>query len=426
MSELKITEDQKVRAASLHGMLEEFNTLAPSDDEAEETASGEDLPLTMFVLQGRFGQALSLVEQSLLDTETVARLETKVDQKDNKIWLHVDTDNGIHVKMDALPVSVPLDGPVFIKIYDLCNAVHKLMTTAEKSAALWVSEGKLYLGAFFNDNMGGFELEIGFNACDPFEVQFASDDDFNVRIAMDQISFNTILDSVYTFDAVEIHRKNGRVSYRTGDEHCTIATAMQNMVVVNDNTDGAKQFDNTSDFSVSIPSKIFKAIPLVNALDMDLSLNVIVDIDTVHKKIRISGAFASIEAACGDAKLATYNNEGMERIFHIKAESISAAIGMYFDMNYVNPTGKARIYAIEDGLIGIEGLEDERIHVNLSVGDCQIEKTGFEIVLPLDVFTMMVRNSGCPDLVLQHCFANGRTMMTYGNGMFLRKCTYNA
>lgn len=424
MSELKITEEQKVRASSLHGMLDEFNKLSPS--EVTDESSNEDLPLTMFVLRGRFGQAMSLVEQSLLDTETVAQLVTKVDPKDNKIWLYIDTDSGIHVKMDALPVSVPMEGPVFVKIYDLCNAVHKLMATAEKTVALWVSEGKLYLGAFFNDDIGGFELEIGFNACDPFEVKRASDDDFNVRLAMDQISFNTILDSVYTFDTVEIHRKNGRVSYRTGDEHCTIATAMQNTVMVNDNTEGAKKFDNTSDFSVSIPSKIFKAIPLVNALDMDLSLNVIVDLDTKHHKIRISGEFATLEAECGEAKLATYNNEGMERIFHIKAESISAAIGMYFEMNYVNPTGKARIYSIENGLIGIEGLDDERIHVTISVGDCQVEKPGFEIILPLDVFTMMVRNSGCPDLVLQHCFANGRTMMTYGNGMFLRKCTYNA
>lgn len=427
MSELKITEEQKVRASSLHGMLEDFNKLAPTDDAAaEEVSTGEDLPLTMFVLQGRFGQGLSLIEQSLLDTETVAKVETKVDSKDNKIWLHIDTDSGIHVKMDALPISVPLDAPVYIKIYDLCNAVRHLMGTAEKTAALWVSEGKLYLGAFFNDTIGGFELEIGFNPCDPFEVRMASDDDFNIRIAMDQISFNTILDSVYTFDTVEIHRKNGRVSYRTGDEHCTIATAMQNTVMVNDNSEGARQYDNTSDFSVSIPSKIFKAIPLVNALDLDLSLNVIIDLDTKNKKLRISGMFATLETSIDDAKLMTYNNEGLERVFHIKAESIAAAIGMYFEMNHVNPTGKARIYGIEDGLIGIEGLEDERIHVNISVGDCQVEKPGFEIVLPLDVLTMMVRNSGCPDLVLQHGFKNGRTMMTYGNGTFLRKCTYNA
>lgn len=424
MSELHITNDQKVRAASLHGMLEDFNKLAPSEETEATAATNEDLPVAMFVLQGRFGQALSLIEQSILDTEVIARLTTELDQKDNKVWLHVDTDSGIHVKIDSLPMSVGFDEPVYIHVYDLCNAVRKLMATQEKCAALWISEGTLYLGAFFNEDIGGYELEIGFTQCKPFDVKYASDDDFDVRLAMDQISFNTILDSVYTFDTVEIHRKNGRVSYRTGNDHVTIATAMQNTITVNDNTEGAKQFDNTSDFSISIPSKVFKAIPLVNALDMDLSLNVLVDIDTKNRKIRITGMFASIEAQCSEATLATYNNDGLERVFHIKAESISAAIGMYFDMNYVNPTGKARIYGIEDGLIGVEGMDDERIHVNLTVGDCKVEKPGFEIVLPLDVFTMMVRNSGCPDLVLQHGFENGRTMMTYGNGMFLRKCTY--
>jgi len=64
--------------------------------------------------------------------------------------------------------------------------------------------------------------------------------------------------------------------------------------------------------------------------------------------------------------------------------------------------------------------------VNLTIGDCHVEKPGFEFTLPLDVFTMMIRNSACPELVMQHGFENGRTMMTYGNGMFLRKCTYNA
>ena len=426
MSELKITEEQKVRATSLHGMLEDFNKMAPAEEDSTVNTADESMPITMFVLQGRFGQALSLVEQSLLDTETVARLRTVVDPKDNKIWLEVDTETGIHVKMDALPLSVEMEYPVFIKMYDLCNAVHHLSGTREKSVGLWISEGKLYLGAFFNDDIGGFELEIGFDAQKPFAVNPVDDSNFNIRIVMDHMSFNTILDSVYDFDTVEIHRKNGRVSYRTGNEHCTIATAMQNTVMVNNTDESEQQFDNTSDFSLSIPARTFKAIPLVNALDFDLALAVIIDIDTTNKKLRISGNYATLCTDYNDSTLATYNNEGMERVFMIKADSISAAIGTYFDINHVNPTGKARIYGINDGLIGIEGMEDERIHVNLTVGDCKVEKEGFEIELPLDVLTMMVRKSGCPDLVLQHGFENGRTMMTYGNGMFLRTCTYIA
>jgi hypothetical protein len=426
MNETKITDDQKVRASSLHAMFDEYKDYNPSESEANATPEvGDDMPVAMFVLQGRFGQAMSLVEQALLDANTSARLVTEVDPKDNKLWLYVDTDSGIHVKIDALPLSVPFGAPVYVNIYDLCNAVHKLMSTRESNVALWVSEGKLYMGAFFNDKIGGFELEIGFEQKDAFEVKPVSDDGFSIRLGMDQITFNTILDSVYNFDTVEIHRKNGRVSYRTGNDHCTIATAMQNTVMVSDLTESSK-FDNTSDFSISVPSKIFKVIPLVNALDMDLSLTVLIDIDTVHKQIRISGVYATLVADYGDSTLQTYNNDGMERVFHIKAESISAAIGMYFDMNYINPTGKVRIYGIENGLIGIEGLDDERIHVNLTVGDCIVEHPGFEIELPLDVLTMMIRNSGCPDLVLQHGFENGRTMMTYGNGMFLRKCTYIA
>jgi hypothetical protein len=102
-----------------------------------------------------------------------------------------------------------------------------------------------------------------------------------------------------------------------------------------------------------MPAKIFKVLPLVNALDMDLSLNVLIDINTAGKRLRISGAFATLVAACDDSKLETYSNSGLERLFSIKADSVAAAIGMYFDMNYLNPTGKAKIYGINSGLIGI-------------------------------------------------------------------------
>ena len=77
MAEIQLTEDQKIRANSLHEMLNDYNNLAPSEDapETEEAIAADDsLPITLFVLQGRFGQGLSLIEQSLLDKNTVARL----------------------------------------------------------------------------------------------------------------------------------------------------------------------------------------------------------------------------------------------------------------------------------------------------------------------------------------------------------------
>lgn len=413
----------QIKATSLHDMLDECNRIGSGEETNEvDTQSNEGMQVTMFVLQGRFGQAMALVEHALTDIDTVARLQTVVDPADNKIWLEVDTDNGIHARMDALPLSVPLEHPVYVRIYDICHAVGKLTGARETSVAFWESEGMLYLGAYFNEKIGGFELEVGFENCEPFDVVRTDNKDYKIRIAMDQIAINTVLDSVYNFKTVEVHRKNGRVSYRTGDEHCTIATAMQNSVLIKEKD----VEEDLSDFSLSLPAKVFNAIPLVNALDMDLISNVIILVNTTDKKVKITGTYAELDVSYDDSTLATYTNEGLEPVFRIRADAVSAAIGTYFDINHHNPTGKARIYGIEEGLIGIEGMEDECIHVNLTVGDCHVEKDGFEFVLPLDVFTMMVRNAGCPELVMQHGFENGRTMMTYGNGMFLRKCTYIA
>ena len=393
----------QIKATSLHDMLDECNRIGSGEETNEvDTQSNEGMQVTMFVLQGRFGQAMALVEHALTDIDTVARLQTVVDPADNKIWLEVDTDNGIHARMDALPLSVPLEHPVYVRIYDICHAVGKLTGARETSVAFWESDGMLYLGAYFNEKIGGFELEVGFENCEPFDVVRTDNKDYKIRIAMDQIAINTVLDSVYNFKTVEIHRKNGRVIKEKDVE------------------------EDLSDFSLSLPAKVFNAIPLVNALDMDLISNVIILVNTTDKKVKITGTYAELDVSYDDSTLATYTNEGLEPVFRIRADAVSAAIGTYFDINHHNPTGKARIYGIEEGLIGIEGMEDERIHVNLTVGDCHVEKDGFEFVLPLDVFTMMVRNAGCPELVMQHGFENGRTMMTYGNGMFLRKCTYIA
>ena len=415
---------EQIKATTLHDMLDECNRIGAADDSAVMDMQSDNggMQVTMFVLQGRFGQAMALVEHALTDIDTVARLQTVVDPADNKLWLEVDTENGIHARMDALPLSVPLEHPVYVRIFDICNAVHKLNGSHETSVAFWEADGMLYLGAFFNEKFSGFELEVGFDSCEPFDVVRSDDKDYNIRIAMDQIAINTVLDSVYNFDSVEIHRKNGRVSYRTGDEHCTIATAMQNAVVIKEKD----VEENTDDFAISLSAQVFKTIPLVNALDLDLVSNVVISINTVAWRVRIKGTYAELDVEYGESKLSTYTNEGLEPVFRIRSDSVSAAIGMYFDMNHRNPTGKARIYGIEEGLVGIEGTEDEHIHVNLTVGDCHVEKEGFEFVLPLDVFTMMVRNTACKELVMQHGFENGRTMMTYGNGMFLRKCTYIA
>jgi len=121
-----------------------------------EIDGDSETKIMMFASAGRLKQALTLLEGSVSDTkETIARVRSYVDS-DNKLWLEFDTDNGVHVVADALPLSNLLNGTTYIHVYDLCQATRHI--GMESTLGIWIDEGKMYMGAFYNDKIGGFEL----------------------------------------------------------------------------------------------------------------------------------------------------------------------------------------------------------------------------------------------------------------------------
>ena len=370
--------------------------------------------LMMFASAGRLKQALTLLEGSVADTkETIARVRSYVDAE-NKLWIEFDTDNGVHVVADALPLSNLLNGTTYVHVYDLCQATRHI--GMESTLGSWIDEGKLYMGAFYNDKIGGFELEVEFEKCKPFIDVDESELKFNTTIDLDQMTISVITDSIYEFDAVEMYRLNGVISYRTGNERCTIATVMNNQPVCT---------GNEGNFKIRIPANIFKTMSIINAMDDDITHGVKLQLDTEHKTVKVEGTYASIVAEYTDGVLETFNTANMKPCFSITPPAISAAIGMYFKVNYINPTGDTRVHVVEDGLIAIEPAKPERINVNLSVGDVKVTDLNTDFVIPMDVFTMMIRNANCPELTLERDAETGRIMMRYGNGVYLRKCTYS-
>ena len=231
------------------------------------------------------------------------------------------------------------------------------------------------------------------------------------------MTFNTVLDSIYEFDNVEIYRMNNTVSYRTGNDKCTIATVMQNQ---------APSEDRLPNLSIRIPARIFKTLPLVNALDDDLGLYVKLKFNTKYRVLKVEGQYASLFCDFTDGSLKTFNNDGMVRQFTIMSDAIAAAIGTYFNIHSTDPTGLVKLYKVNDGLLGIETVNTDRMDVNLTVGNVTLDVDEMDIEVPMDVLTMMIRKSGCPKLDLLYNKEANRLMMVYGNGLFLRKCCYQA
>lgn len=403
-----------IESKTLSGMMLDGQEPEESKEIHTDIQGGEEMQIMMFLTNGRLGQGLALIESAMIDRDDVARIRTAVDP-DGKIWIEIETRGGIHVMADALPLSNRFTETVYIRIADLCHAVKEL--AKEQTVALWVSEGKLYLGGYYNEEIGGFELEVGFENCDEFTT--VQENEFDTVLELDHVTFNTVLDSIYEFDNVEIYRMNNTVSYRTGNEKCTIATVMQNQ-------NQTKSDTSLPNFSVRVPARIFKTLPLVNALDDELGLYVKLKFNTKYKVMKVEGQYASLISDFSDGVLKTFNNDGMVRQFTIMSDAIAAAIGTYFNIHCTDPTGLVKLYAVNDGLLGIETVDQSRMDVNLTVGNVTIDNADLNIDVPMDVLTMMIRKSGCPKLDLLYNKEANRLMMVYGNGLFLRKCCYQA
>ena len=301
--------------------------------------NGDETEIMMFLTNGRLGQGLALIESATEDKDEIARVRTAVDT-DGKIWLEIETRSGVNIMADALPLSNRFTETVYIKVFDLARAVKEL--AKEQTVALWVSEGKLYLGGYYNEDIGGFELEVGFESCEPFSTLHETE--FDTVLEIDQMTFNTVLDSIYEFDCVEIYRMNNTVSYRTGNDKCTIATVMQNQT---------PSTDKLKNLSIRIPARIFKTLPLVNAMDDDLGLYVKLKFNMQFLVLKVEGQYANLVCDFSEGSLKTFNNDGMERQFTIMSDAIAAAIGTYFNIHSTDPTGLVKLYTVNDGLLGI-------------------------------------------------------------------------
>jgi len=401
-----------ITSKTLSGMMLDGQEPEESKVINTDIAGAEEMQIMMFLTNGRLGQGLALIESATEDKDEVARVRTAVD-KDGKIWLEIETKSGTNIMADALPLSNRFTETVYIRVSDLARAVKEL--AKEQTVSLWVSEGKLYLGGYYNEEIGGFELEVGFESCEPFTS--VHETEFDTILELDQMTFNTVLDSIYEFENVEIYRMNNTVSYRTGNDKCTIATVMQNQT---------PSEDTLPNLSIRIPARIFKTLPLVNALDDDLGLYVKLKFNTKYRVMKVEGQYASLFCDFTDGSLKTFNNDGMVRQFTIMSDAIAAAIGTYFNIHSTDPTGLVKLYKVNDGLLGIETVNTDRMDVNLTVGNVTLDVDEMDIEVPMDVLTMMIRKSGCPKLDLLYNKDANRLMMVYGNGLFLRKCCYQA
>lgn len=369
----------------------------------------QEIKAIVFNNVGKFRQAITFISGVLNTNDIRVLLHSRTDD-DGLTWVDFTTENGVKISVDTMTSSEEWDEDACVYARDLCVACDHMQN--EDTLTMFIADNKLFVAGFYNETLEGYELECGLKMHDVNSFTPPHNMQVDDHIDIDQIACATIVDSLYTFDSLEIIRKNGVISYRCGDEHVVLATVMHSEKQVD--------LDNPPrDLSLRIPAGIFKAIPMVGVTNMCS-----IDIDTMNRRICVKSD--DIEMICDytTAELETTNSLGMEDFCTMDSMAIAASINTLFKVNYTDPTGMAELSKDDSGAMQIT-VRNKRLELTLTVGEVKMNTDYLDrISIPLDVLTMMIRNTQCRLLTLK-ASPDGKTlMMCYSNGLYARKCTY--
>lgn len=384
-------------------MAEELTTVANEDSAPS---------LVMFNTVTGFREAMSFIGFSCESDDVKVHVETFENEEEGLVYMRLTTSAGVSVLIDSTLKSKCLDGDAYVNLRDLFVFCDK--GVKDGLVAMWVADGRLYVGSSFNESFQGFESEASLPLLEPFD---ATEEEFLLQdsIKIEQTVMASIIDSVYTFDCMEIIRKDGTLSFRTGDDRVTIAT-LPASTKMESFIEGGK----LGDFEVSVPLCIFKLIPLVETTSACT-----MEFDWTHGTIRSQGKLYGFTYKFNMAKLRTGTSEGMRSYMKFDTLGMAATIDMIYGLNYRDPTAPVTLTPLDEKTVEIKYSNGDRYEGVITMTGVKMMDTEKSIDLPMDISTMMVRNAGTSVLEMLHS-DDGRLFMTYSNEKagYARKCMY--
>ena len=368
--------------------------------------------LTMFNTVTGFREAVSFIGFSCESEDSKLHVETFVnDDEDGLVYMKLTTDKGATVLIDSTLKSECLDSDAYVNLSDFFVMCDK--GVKDGLVAMWVADGKLYIGSSYNEGLQCFESEASLPMFEPFEM----DDEFSadITVKVEQMVVASIVDACYNFDNIEIACTEGTFSFRTGDSRVCIATLPYSIQVL-----GVENPKEVKDFAASIPSNVFKIMPMVNT-DPVCSF----DFDFSRKKVRVAGKLYSINYKYGDGTLRTGSSEGMSSYMKFDTLGMMATIDMIYGLNYKDPIAPVKLVPLDENTVEIRYGYEGRYSGTITMTGVKMMDTKKSIDLPMDVSTMMVRNAGTAVLEMLHS-DDGRLFLTFASekSKFARKCMY--
>ena len=382
------------------------------ETEVTQEQSTEKCPsLVMFNTATRFRSAISFLYSSTRDDNMRAHVWTDKDDE-GIVILHVQTEHGVYVNSDSTLKSELLDCDAWVNLHDFCVLCREV--SQENNVTLWVDDGRLYVASSFNDDIEGFELECYCDPVEPFEYREVAPGEHSETIKIEQGSFSIVTDSSFDFEWMEIHRHEGLISYRSGNDRVVLATVVASL----ETQKGVEVDKELPDFAIRIPCDIFRIIPM-----LEISQECTLTIDFDNKHIRIAGEVMRIDYNYKDAEFPAMFSEGFTDYMKFDTGAMMATIDTIFRVNYKNPVANVKITPVDEAHASIEFAIGGRYGATVTMAEVHMLDKEHEIVLPMDVITMMIRNANCKVLLLKVA-DDGKLMLCFSNKLFARKVYY--
>ena len=367
--------------------------------------------LIMFNTASRFRQAISFLYASTHDDTMRAHIWTDTDS-DGIVNLNVQTEHGVFVSSDSTIKSELLDSDIWVNLRDFCVLCREV--SKENNVTMWVADGKLYIASSFNKDIEGFELECYCEPVEPFDTT-SKMTNVDETLEIEQGSFSIVTDSAFEFEWIELHRNEGVLSYRTGNERIVQATVVAGLA----SDENVTVNSELPDFSFRIPLDLFRIIPMLN-----LANKCSLELDLTNRYIRITGDCMRIEYAMQDAEYPALSSETFVDYMKFDTLAMMATIETLLRVNYKDPVGKVEFTPIDEAHASVEFASPTRYGGTITMSEIHLFDTETPVTVSIDILSEMIRNANCKQMILKLEKDTGRLMLCYSNKLFARKCYY--
>lgn len=363
--------------------------------------------------EGKFKETVGLIKECVSYDPKLRLSITTKPSYDGAIEATFTTENGISAKVGCASGSDPLPKTVVVFANEFCAACDVNLVDDDDAILVGMSlvDEKLFIFGFLAKDVDEFNFECGLELQPDDSVPAVPEIDIDEVVSIGQMDMAMVGDSTYGFPCIEMHRKNGVVSFRVGDDHFCMATVFNNQAAMANSED-----TKLADFAIRLPSVIFNVLGKVK---IDIAVSMEIDFKAKRICVRDDGVVVSFPYL--DSVVSTFNSVGLSKFATVPGSGLIMSIA---HMKKILPAKTVDLVAGDDDTLMVVAKSD-RVDFNFTVRECVVHAPGKKFSMPFDIFVRtVIMSAGSTVEWSVSDDGEGKFIAFFNNGIMSRKCTY--